>query len=254
LGTRVTVTSVFRFLLSRRWVLFFLFVVGLSLACWRLGVWQFDRLAERQAENAIITRNLDAPAVPATTVMATDRPLAEQNLYRKVTATGTYQIADETVVRYWTRDGQPGVEVLTPLRTVSGSTVLVDRGWMPSTNDPTAHVDPPDPATGRVTVTGWAVPDMTGEHDEVTPLHGEVRLVSSRGFAESIEGPMVHGYISALGEKPAPQQALARPEPPDLSDGPHFFYGLQWWFFAALAVGGFGYFAYAESRDRRRSG
>ncbi|MDQ4084586.1 MAG: SURF1 family protein [Actinomycetota bacterium] len=244
----------FRFLLSRRWVLFFLFVAALGLACWRLGVWQFDRLEERRTENAIIERNLDAPAVPVTRVMHPDRPLPERQLYRKVTATGTYNVADETVVRYWTRDGQPGVEVLTPLRTASGSTVLVDRGWVPSSNDPTVHVDPPDPAPGRVTVTGWAVPDMTGEHDEVTPLHGEVRLVSSRGFAGTIRGPLLHGYISATDETPEPRRRLAPPEPPDLSDGPHFFYGLQWWFFGALAVGGFGYFAYAESRDRRRSG
>jgi cytochrome oxidase assembly protein ShyY1 len=249
----VTVPFVFRFLLSRRWVLFFLFAVALGLLCWRLGVWQFHRLEERQTENAIIERNLDAPAVPATSVMGAHHPLAERDLYRKVTATGTYDLSDETVVRYWTRNGRPGVEVLTPLRTVGGSTVLVDRGWTKATNNPTVHVDPPDPAAGRVTVTGWAVPDMTGEHDEVTPLHGETRLVSSRGFNATTEGPLLHGYISALRESPPPQRPLAPPEPPDLSDGPHFFYGLQWWFFACLAVGGFVYFAYAESRERRGS-
>jgi cytochrome oxidase assembly protein ShyY1 len=245
---------VFWFLLSRRWVLFALFVVALGAVCWRLGVWQFHRLEETRTENAIIERNLDAPAVPATQVMGTHHPLAEQNLYRKVTVTGTYDMADETVVRYWTRDGQPGVEVLTPLHSVGGATVLVDRGWMSASNDPTAHVDPPDPAHGRVTVTGWAVPDMTGDHDEITPLHGGVRLMSSRGFTATTNGPLLHGYITAQQESPAPQRPLAPPEPPDLSDGPHFFYGLQWWFFAALAVGGFGYFAYVESRERRRPG
>jgi cytochrome oxidase assembly protein ShyY1 len=63
---------------------------------------------------------------------------------------------------------------------------------------------------------------------------------------------LLHGYVAAAEERPAPQGPLVRAEPPELSSGPHFFYGLQWWFFAALAVGGFGYFAYAESRDRRR--
>jgi cytochrome oxidase assembly protein ShyY1 len=42
-----------------------------------------------------------------------------------------------------------------------------------------------------------------------------------------------------------------RAERPDLSNGPHFFYGLQWWFFAALAVFGFGYLAWDERKKLR---
>jgi cytochrome oxidase assembly protein ShyY1 len=242
---------VFSFLLSRRWVLFFLFVVALGALCWRLGVWQFDRLQERKADNAVIERNLAAPPVPATSVMGVQHPLDRQ-MYRHVRATGTYALAHETLVRYQTRNGQPGVEVLTPLNTVQGSTVLVDRGWMATSNDPKAHVDPPDPARGQVTVTGWAVPDDEGDPEDLTPIRGETRLVSSRGFTDVVQGPVVHGYIAALQERPAPARQLADPEPPDLSNGPHFFYGLQWWFFAALAVGGFVYFAYQELQERRR--
>jgi cytochrome oxidase assembly protein ShyY1 len=242
---------VFSFLLTRRWVLFFLFVLALGALCWRLGVWQFGRLDERKAENAVIERNLAAPPVPATQVMGAHHPLDEQ-MYRHVSATGTYDMDDETLVRYRTRDGRPGVEVLTPLNTVQGSTVLVDRGWMATTNDPKARVDPPNPAPGQVTVTGWAVPDDQGDREDLTPVQGETRLVSSRGFTGRVDGPLLHGYIAALNETPAPAKPLAGPEPPDLSSGPHFFYGLQWWFFAALAVGGFVYFAYQESQDRRR--
>ncbi|MGH3317464.1 MAG: SURF1 family protein, partial [Nocardioidaceae bacterium] len=168
----------FRFLLSRRWVLFALFVVVLGALCWRLGIWQFDRLEERKAENAIISRNLDAPALPATQVMTADRPLPEQQQWRRVSVTGAYDVADETLVRYQTRDGQPGVVVLTPLRSTQGDSVIVDRGWMAVTNDPTAPVHPPPPPSGEVTVTGWAVPDQDGEPDEFTPIDSEVRLIS----------------------------------------------------------------------------
>jgi cytochrome oxidase assembly protein ShyY1 len=44
---------------------------------------------------------------------------------------------------------------------------------------------------------------------------------------------------------PAPETA----DPPDLGSGPSFFYGLQWWFFALLAVGFLAYFARHEYRD-----
>ncbi|MGH3355162.1 MAG: SURF1 family cytochrome oxidase biogenesis protein [Nocardioidaceae bacterium] len=244
----------FRFLLTRRWILFGLFVVVMGVACWRLGSWQFDRLEERRTDNAIIEQNLRADAVPAHRVMSAGHPLPEQQQWRRVTLTGTYDRAHETLVRYQTRDGRPGVLVLTPLRTVQDTTVLVDRGWMGVTNDPTAPVDPPDPATGQVTVTGWAQPDQSGEPDEIRPLDGEVRLVSSRGFTDLTAQPLLQGYVSARSETPAPARSLITTEPPVLDSGPHFFYGLQWWFFGLLAMGGFGYFAYVESRDRRRTG
>jgi hypothetical protein len=40
-------------------------------------------------------------------------------------------------------------------------------------------------------------------------------------------------------------------EQPDLGNGPHFFYGLQWWFFGLLAVFGFFYLAYDERKKLR---
>ena len=40
-------------------------------------------------------------------------------------------------------------------------------------------------------------------------------------------------------------------ELPDLGNGPHFFYGLQWWFFGVLAVFGFFYLAYDERKKLR---
>ena len=56
------------------------------------------------------------------------------------------------------------------------------------------------------------------------------------------------GFIDLDTEDPAPDDALEKAEPPDLSNGPHFFYGLQWWFFGLLAVGGFFYLMYDEWR------
>ena len=49
-------------------------------------------------------------------------------------------------------------------------------------------------------------------------------------------------------EDPEPATPLMKAELPDLSNGPHFFYGLQWWFFGVLAVFGFFYLAYDEWR------
>ena len=50
---------------------------------------------------------------------------------------------------------------------------------------------------------------------------------------------------------PAAATPLVRAELPDLGNGPHFFYGLQWFFFGVLAVFGFFFLAYDERNKRR---
>ena len=52
-------------------------------------------------------------------------------------------------------------------------------------------------------------------------------------------------------ESPRPAQPLESTELPELDNGPHFFYGLQWWFFGLLAVFGFFYLLYDEWRAQR---
>ena len=107
------------FLINRRWLLFALTVVLAAYAAWLLGQWQFHRLADRKAENAVIQRNERAPVVPVGEVM-TDRPVGESREYRRVAATGTYDTDHTVIVRYRTRDGASGVDVVVPLRTDSG--------------------------------------------------------------------------------------------------------------------------------------
>ena len=62
--------------------------------------------------------------------------------------------------------------------------------------------------------------------------------------------PVYGGFVDAEVERPAPAKPLAKAELPDLGNGPHFFYGLQWWFFGLLAIFGFGYLAWDERRGR----
>ena len=61
-----------------------------------------------------------------------DPPDAEQ--YAVVSATGTYDPSKTVIVRYQTRDGNAGVDVVVPLVTDSGTALLVDRGWVATSN------------------------------------------------------------------------------------------------------------------------
>ncbi|MGZ4500826.1 MAG: SURF1 family cytochrome oxidase biogenesis protein [Nocardioidaceae bacterium] len=235
-----------RFLLSRRWILFFLAVVGLAYGCWWLGTWQFHRLAETKASNAQITHNLKASPLPVDKVLAVGRPLPTQREWRRVTATGTYVPSRSVVVRYQTRNSQSGVDIVTPLRTVQGPAVLVDRGWFATDNIGHATVTAPPPPQGQVTVVGYARVDGTGDAAVVTDR--STRAISSATIAPTLPFQVYGGFVDAQSESPKPATSLVKAELPDLGNGPHFFYGLQWWFFGVLAVFGFFYLMWDERR------
>lgn len=137
------------FLLSRRWILFFLVVIALAWLAWRLGEWQFHRLEDRKASNAIVERNTAGDPVPLDEVMAPGRAVDTEHEWRLVTATGEYDVDDTVVVRYRTRDGQSGVDIVVPLVTTSGTSLLVDRGWMSTGNSGARPDDIPDPPRER---------------------------------------------------------------------------------------------------------
>ena len=241
-----------RFLLSRRWLLFAVAVVAMAWGASRLGDWQFHRLDERRAENRLVAHNLDQPPVAIDEVMTVGSGPSDRPEWRKVVAHGTWDDAHTIVVKYQTRDAGPGVDVVTPLRTQSGPAVLVDRGWMASSNVGSRRPDLPPAQTGDVTVIGWVRVNGTGGSTDVQDL--ATRAVSSTAAAKVLPYPLYGGFLDLQTESPAPAKALAATEmPDDTSEGPHFFYGLQWWFFGFLAVVGFAYLAYDEWRRAREA-
>ena len=242
-----------RFLLSRRWALFALTVVVLAYGCWWLGQWQFHRLHARETTNAQTRANLAAAPAPVADVLAPAREARTRDEWRRVTATGRYLPEQNVVIRYQTRDGASGVDVVTPLRTSTGPLLLVDRGWLQTDNVGADQVHAPAPPAGTVTVVGWVRVDASG--DAATVTDRSARAISSVAIAQSLDrtldAPVYGGFVDAESETPAPATPLVHAEQPDLGNGPHFFYGLQWWFFGLLAVFGFGYLAYDERRKLR---
>jgi cytochrome oxidase assembly protein ShyY1 len=231
-------------------VLFLGAVIVLAYGAFRLGEWQFHRLDEREQSNAVIAQNLAQDPVPVAQVLSVGEPVADSEHWRHVTATGQYAEDETIIVRYQTRDGQSGVDVVTPLVTEQGPALLVNRGWVATANSGTTSPDVPPPPSGTVTVAGWVRADATGDSTAVAKQ--STRAVSSEAIGPTLPFPVYGGFIELDTESPPTAQPLGQVEQPDLGEGPHFFYGLQWWFFGALAIFGFGYLVWDERRRSRR--
>jgi cytochrome oxidase assembly protein ShyY1 len=241
---------VYRFLLTRRWIGFAVFVVALSALCVRLGFWQWHRMEHKQHMEALVQTHLSADPVPLTRLSKVGRPIAEDAEWTRVTATGRYDVAHQVTVKFTTREGVAGADVVTPLVLANGHAVLVNRGWMPTANDAARPRHVPPPPSGRQTVEGWLRPDNGAERNAVVPFEGQVRAIASRGMQKFVGRAVLPGFINLQ----QPRASHLQPEPrPSISHALNFFYAWQWWFFAGLALFGYFWFARAEAHENRAS-
>jgi len=218
-----------------RWLALAVFVVALAIAFVNLGFWQLARLDQRRAMNSSVTSHETSAVVDFDTVFT--RTITEADQWQRVAVRGTFDADHQFLVRYRSNGQESGYEVITPLRTTSGSWVLVDRGFgvKPATSDYPSTL--PAPPSGEVSIVGYVRRDEQGSADAMTPVQplNTIRLVNSSALAATLPYPVVNGFVSVVEITPAQDGGLAPVQPPDLTEGNHFSYAIQWFSFAAMA-------------------
>jgi surfeit locus 1 family protein len=236
---------------SRRERKLFVVAVVVSVGCVALGIWQLARLQQKRDFNRAVERGLASPPAPIERLLArADDP--SQMRYRPAEATGTFDTDHELILYGRSQNGEPGNHVLTPLRLADQSVVLVDRGWVPFDLD-TPPVRQAAPPPGSVTVSGVVFPSEGGPPG--APASGPAVTTLTRVDLGTVQAQVPYRiapvYLLLQGQSP-PQANLPLPAPlPELTEGPHLSYAIQWFSFAAIALIGF---VVLVRRDRRASG
>ncbi|MEV5281197.1 SURF1 family protein [Streptomyces sp. NPDC052811] len=248
----------YRFLLSRQWVLVTLLALALIPTMIELGFWQLHRHEHKVAQNTLIADNLKAKPVPVTDLTSPGHTVPTSDYWRKVTATGTYDTAHEVVVRRRTAaDGRVGYHVLTPFVLDGGATVLVNRGWIADNGNQMDFPKIPAPPAGKVTVTGRLMADQTTAASGIKDVKGlpprQVMLISSTEQAKALGRPVLGGYIEQTAPESADDSPELIPAPDDSSIGPHMAYAVQWWLFSAGVPVGWFILVRREKRDREEA-
>lgn len=258
-----TTTRGARALLTPRWLITTLMVIAAVAGMVRLGIWQLDRLAERRAFNARVSAQVGAPELSLNGALAHGEVTGPQLMemeYRPAVVTGTYDPQNEIILRNQVYESRPGYHLLTPLR-VEGTdqAVIVDRGFIPlEESSPAARAKYAQ--AGSVTVRGVIrqphVPRFFGVPDP-TLAPGETRLdawnaINVARLQEQVGYPLLPVYLLASPDPELTGGPLASLDTPDLSEGPHMGYAIQWFTFAALLAAGYPYFFWRQTTAKTR--
>jgi cytochrome oxidase assembly protein ShyY1 len=234
---------VYRFALRPRWLLSHVLVAVLIVTMIGLGLWQLRRLDDRRDRNALIEQRTEEPAVPLAEVLAIDDPAAADGVqFRRVEISGTYDPGSDVLVRNRTFDGQPGSWLLATMRLDDGGAVVVSRGWVPVTGEQVPPDDALAPA-GPVTVDGIIeITQERGRFGSTDPAGGTLRRVARvdvERLSEQIDGPTYPVWVQTTTERPDPGDLPVPVEPPELDEGPHLGYAVQWFIFSLIALLGY---------------
>ncbi|CAM5519002.1 SURF1-like protein OS=Streptomyces alboniger OX=132473 GN=CP975_07700 PE=3 SV=1 [Streptomyces alboniger] len=251
--------GVYRFLLSRQWVILTLVALLLIPTMIRLGIWQMHRYEERTARNQLVSNALSAEPVPVEKLTSPGHVITTDERYHNVTAKGRFDTDDEVVVRRRTNsDDEVGYHVLTPFVLDDGKVLLVNRGWIPADGpSQTAFPKIPAPARGETTVTGRLMPDETTAASGIKNVEGlpdrQIMLINSAREARRLGAEVLGGYIAQTAPEPKGDipELVGRPGNEDAAL--NYAYAIQWWLFAAGVPVGWVVLVRRELRDRREA-
>jgi cytochrome oxidase assembly protein ShyY1 len=226
-------------LLRPRWILIHLALATLTATMVFLGFWQLNRLDQKQATNRnVIARTALPPVDVGDLFKSASTSLSFEELqWRVVTAQGTY-LADEAVtIINRSQDATAGYSPVTPFLLDNGSVVFVNRGFVPLAQ-PT-----PSPTTGSVVLKGYLRTSQTrtllGAVDSTDPSTVEFHRLDLDLLAQRMDKPTLPMYVQLMEQTPALNSPWPAPtQLPELTEGSHFSYAMQWWFFSLVSLTG----------------
>lgn len=232
----------YRFLARPRWILAALAVTVISVTFVNLGLWQLDRHRQVVADNQIRAQRLASDVGDITVFLQAAGRDIDTLEFRRTVAIGVFDASAEVLLRGQARAGSPGFDVLTPLLLEDGTTILVDRGWVPLAFDtpPVAAAPPPE---GTVEVMGVIRssqrPAVIGPTEPDGPLT-QVARVDLERLSEQFPR-LAPVWIEVTSDDPPMGSPRTGPLPDLTDDGPHLEYAVQWFAFALVGIVGFGF-------------
>ncbi|MEI6648903.1 MAG: SURF1 family protein [Actinomycetes bacterium] len=207
----------------------------LIFLCLLAGQWQWNKGKARSQQNAIITTNQTLPELPESELW---RSPPTQIQWRNVQLQGHFLNNHQLLLRNRYFQGQYGFEVLTLLTTSHGMNYWLDRGWVKAGANAQTPPQVPSPSVTTVSIRARVRSDDISRQIEGTffALPGSHKITTDLSHAQDVVAAPF--YLDLLSGSDAGSQPLNQISLPELNNGPHFAYAIQWLAFAFLIVVG----------------
>lgn len=236
-----------------RAVIVLLATVMAAAATARLGVWQMDRAAQKEALQTALDTRAQLPVVEASALADTAEAAADQH-YRRSVVRGQWVQAATVFLDNRQMDGRQGFFVVTPLQLADSTrAVLVQRGWTPRDALDRSKVPALPDEPGEVTVQGHIAPPPGRLYDFAGAASGVIRQnLDPAAYAQEFALSLKPLSIVQDADGAAPDGLLRRWPRPDVGIDRHYGYAFQWFALCALMTGLYVWFQLVRPRLRSK--
>ena len=197
------------------------------------GQWQYQRGIDRHAKNTLIKEQSLLPPIQLRQLQDDITALE----WRKVTLSGTFDSNNEILLRNRYHEGKYGFEQLT-LFIIGEKKIWVDRGWIQAGASATISPQLQETYEGNLEITGRIRLDSSLPRGKFFAISQDSNrnMVSQLDARKGVQTEKF--YVDLISASETQMNPDVPVELPELSDGPHMAYALQWVFFAGLVVYG----------------
>ncbi len=210
-----------------------LIALVLVLLCLWAAQWQYQRGVDRHARNTLIQEQSQLPAIDINDLSAN----IQEFEWRQISLQGSFDDSNQILLRNRYNDGVYGFEQLT-LFLFDGKKIWVDRGWIKAGSDATIPPKLQPTQEQQVSITGRLRLDSSLPQGKFFAVTNDANrnLVSQLDARKGVQTEEF--YVDLISSSDSAMNPAVPVELPELSDGPHMAYALQWVFFAGLVIYG----------------
>ena len=216
----------FKNLIRPRWIALTVVLLFFIFLFFRLSNWQFDRYDQRILRNETTTAALSSAPKNIDSISQ----ISDMQQWERVELNGTYLNDYSKLVRKQYLGNSLGFWILTPFEIGNGDIFLINRGWIPIGTSAAKNQDIPLAPAGKINLEGYLQPfNKSISQPKDLPLN-QVNTIDYKYFDFNISNDF---YLQLSKSSPMDNQVAVIPLP-ELSNGPHLSYAIQWILFALL--------------------
>lgn len=206
----------------------------LIVGCLWASQWQFQRGIDRHQRNSLISSRIDLKTIALKDALKH----IDQHSWQNVRTQGQFNFNNQVLLRNHYNDGVYGFELLTEFQATTSEKFWVDCGWVKAGE--TAKDSPvlPELPHGIVEIEGRlrTAESLPQGSLFAIPVKAGTSLAAK---ADALSGESTNNFYVDLLSGSDPSLTPSTPaELPELSDGPHMAYAVQWLLFAGLVIYG----------------